>query len=139
MHMPARQGGYTLLELTAVITIVGTLSAFALPRYADTMRSARVAKMEIARRAVNEAAQIYHLKWILAGSPARETVLDKVQMNAAGYPTGAGILVAAGLADSYDTRLAGVIAADAQHPACSLVYAPESGTSVASHADGEGC
>jgi len=139
MHMPVRQGGHTLLELTAVITIVGTLSAFALPRYADTMRSARVVKMEAARRAVNESAQIYHLKWMLAGSPARETVLDQVQMNAAGYPTGAGILVAAGLADNYDTRVAGVIAADAQHPACSLVYTPESGTSVANFADGEGC
>jgi MSHA pilin protein MshA len=139
MHMPARQGGYTLLELTAVITIVGTLSAFALPRYADTMRSARIAKMEIARRAVSESAQVYHLKWMLAGSPATETVLDEVQMNAAGYPTSAGILVAAGLADNYDTRLAGRIAADAQHPACSLAYAPESGTSAVNYADGAGC
>lgn len=139
MHMPRRQGGYTLLELTAVITIVGTLSAFALPRYADTMRSARIAKMEIARRAVSESAQIYHMKWMLAGSPAKETLLDKVQMNAAGYPTNAGILVAAGLADNYDTRVAGLIAADAGHPACSLAYAPESGTSAATYADGEGC
>jgi MSHA pilin protein MshA len=139
MHMPVRQAGYTLLELTAVITIVGTLSAFALPRYADTMRSARVAKMDIAHRAVRESAQLYHMKWMLAGSPARETVLDKVQMNAAGYPTSAGILVAAGLADSYDTRVAGVIAADAGHPACSLAYAPESGTSAASYAEGAGC
>jgi MSHA pilin protein MshA len=139
MHMPRRQGGYTLLELTAAITIVGTLSAFALPHYADTMRSARIAKMDIAHRAVRESAQIYHLKWMLAGSPAKETVLDKVQMNAAGYPTSAGILAAAGLADSYDTRVAGVIAADAQHPACSLAYAPESGTSVGNYADGENC
>jgi MSHA pilin protein MshA len=139
MHMPARQGGHTLLELTAVITIVGTLSAFALPRYADTMRSARIAKMEIAQRAVRESAQLYHMKWMLAGSPARETVLDKVQMNAAGYPTSAGILVAAGLADSYDTRLAGVIAADAEHPACSLAYAPESGTSAVRYGDGAAC
>ena len=139
MHMPVRQAGYTLLELTAVITIVGTLSAFALPRYADTMRSARIAKMDIAQRAVRESAQLYHMKWLLAGSPARDTVLDQVQMNAAGYPTSAGILVAAGLADSYDTRAAGVIAADAQHPACSLAYAPESGTSVVNYADGAGC
>lgn len=140
MHMPQRQAGHTLLELTAVLTIVGTLSAFALPRYADTMRSARVAKMEIAHRAVRDAAQIYHMKWLLAGSPAKETVLGKVEMNAAGFPTSAGILVAAGLAESYDTRVAGVIAADAGHPACSLAYAPESGTSAASYADdGEGC
>ncbi len=139
MRMPARQHGHTLLELTAVIAIVGTLSAVALPRYADTMRSARVAKMETARRAVSQAAQLYHLKWMLAGSPATATVLDQVEMNAAGYPTSAGILVAAGLADNYDTRVAGVISADARHPACSLAYAPGTGTSTVNYADGAGC
>jgi MSHA pilin protein MshA len=139
MCMSKRQGGFTLLELTAVITIVGTLSAVALPRYVDMMRGARVAKMDLARRAVNESAQMYHMKWLLAGSPATPTVLDKVAMNAAGYPTSAGILIAAGLADNYDTRVAGVIAVDPQHPDCSLVYAPDSGTSIASYAGGAGC
>jgi MSHA pilin protein MshA len=137
--MPTPQAGFTLLELTAVITIVGTLSAVALPRYMDTMRSARVAKMEMARHAVNESAQIYHLKWMLAGSPAAATVLGDVAMNENGYPTSAGVLVAAGLAEHYDTRVAGVIAADPQHPRCSLVYAPESGTSAVNYADGAGC
>jgi MSHA pilin protein MshA len=139
MGMSKRQGGYTLVELTAVITIIGTLSAVALPRYADTLRSARVAKMEMARGAVNRSAQLYHMKWMLAGSPAKETILDKVEMNAAGYPSSAGILVAAGLADGYDTRVAGVIAVDPQHPKCSLVYAPDSGTSVVNYADESSC
>jgi MSHA pilin protein MshA len=139
MRMSRRQGGFTLLELSAVITVVGTLSALALPRYADMMRSARVAKMEIARRAVNESAQMYHMKWMLAGSPATTTVLDKVQMNEAGYPTSAGILIAAGVADNYDTRVAGVIAVDPQHPKCSLVYAADTGTSTGNYADGSNC
>jgi MSHA pilin protein MshA len=139
MHMPTRQGGFTLLETTAVIAIVGTLSAVALPRYADLMRSARVAKMDIARDAVSKSAQVYRMRWILAGSPAKPTVLDGVQMNEAGYPTSAGILVAAGLADNYDTRVAGVIAVDPQHPDCSLVYAPDTGTSVIHYADESKC
>jgi MSHA pilin protein MshA len=138
MHMSKRQGGYTLVELTAVITIIGTLSALALPRYADTLRSARIAKMEMARGAVNRSAQLYHMKWMLAGSPAITSVLDKVEMGPAGYPTSAGILTAAGLAD-YDTRVAGVIAVDPQHPTCSLVYAPDSGTSVVNYADESNC
>jgi len=139
MHTPKRQGGFTLLELTTVVAIAGTLSAVALPRYVDTIRSARVAKMDIARHAVNQSAQVYHLKWMLAGSPAATTVLDEVQMNANGYPTSAGIVVAAGLADGYDTRVAGVIAVDAQHPECSLAYHSESGTSLAHYSDGAGC
>ena len=138
MRMSKRQGGFTLLETTSVIALVGTLTAVALPRYEDMMRSARVAKMEIARRAVNESAQVYHMRWILAGSPPA-AVIDGVQMNAAGYPTGAGILVAAGVADGYDTRLPGVIAADPQHPRCSLVYLPETGKSVVNYAGGSDC
>lgn len=139
MHMSTRQGGFTLLETTAVIAIVGTLSAFALPRYVDTMRSARVAKMEMARDAVSKSAQVYHMKWTLAGSPAKPTVLDGVQMNGSGYPTSAGILVAAGLADNYDTRVAGVIAVDPHHPKCSLAYAPDTGASVVNYADESDC
>jgi MSHA pilin protein MshA len=139
MHMSKRQGGFTLLELTTVITVVGTLSALALPRYADMMSSARAAKMAMARDAVSKSAQVYHMKWILAGSPATATILDDVEMNKAGYPTNAGILVAAGLADNYDTRVAGVIAVDSQHPKCSLVYAPDTGTSVVNYADGLSC
>ena len=139
MYMSTRQGGFTLLELTAVITIASTLSALALPRYVDLMRSARVAKMEVARSAVDKSAQMYHMKWMLAGSPARPTVLGDVQMNETGYPTSAGILIAAGVADTYDTRVAGVIAVDAQHPDCSLVYAAGTGTGVVRYADGSGC
>lgn len=139
MQMSKLQAGFTLLELTAVIAITGTLSAIALPRYADMMRSARIAKMDMARGAVSESAQLYHLKWMLAGSPAAPAVLDEVQMSGTGYPTRAGILVAAGLADRYDTHVAGVIAVDPQHPACSLVYAPETGTSVVNYADASGC
>lgn len=139
MRMPKSQGGFTLVELTAVIAIIGTLSAVALPKYVDMMRSARVAKMEMARGAVSESAQMYHMKWMLAGSPQAAIVLDDVPMNGRGYPTSAGIVKAAGLEDHYDTRVAGVIAADAQHPACSLAYAPETGTSVINYTDDSNC
>lgn len=139
MHMSKPQGGFTLLELTAAIALAGTLSAVALPRYADTMRSARIAKMDVAHGAVDELAQLYHMKWVLAGSPAAPTVLSGVPMTDTGYPTGAGIVVAAGLAAHYDTHLSGIIAADPQHPECSLVYTQETGTSAIRYGDGAQC
>jgi MSHA pilin protein MshA len=46
---------------------------------------------------------------------------------------------AAGLSDGYDTHVAGVIAVDAQHPDCSLVYAPETGATVIHYDDGSNC
>jgi MSHA pilin protein MshA len=138
MRTPKRQGGFTLIELTTVIAIVGTLSAVALPRYVDMMRSARVAKMDMARGAVNESARLYHMKWMMAGAPAA-AVFDDVPLNGAGYPTDAGIIVAAGIPDSYDTHLAGTIAVDAQHPDCTLVYSPDTGTSVKNYVDDTKC
>lgn len=128
MRMSKRQGGYTPLELTAVIAMTGTLAALALPRYVD-----------MARGAVSESARIYHMKWMMARSPAAPTVLDDVPMNQTGYPTSAGIRVAAGNSDSYDTHAAGVIAAATQHPECRLVYAPDTGTSVVHYGDGPNC
>jgi MSHA pilin protein MshA len=140
MPMPTRQAGFTLLELTTVIAITGTLSAVALPRYVDMIQSARVVKMEMARGSVDKAAQVYHMKWRLAGSPAMATVLDDVEMNAAGYPTNDGILTAAGLRDSYDTRIAGIIAVDSHHPECSIQYSPATGSSTVHYAeDGSNC
>jgi len=46
---------------------------------------------------------MYRMTWMLAGSPATVTVLGDVEMNGKDWPTSAGILVAAGLAEHYDT------------------------------------
>ena len=76
----------------------------------------------------------------IPGLPSAATVLDDVEMNAAGFPTNEGILTAAGVKDSYDTHIAGIIAVDDKHPDCSLAYSPNTGTSTVHYAaDGANC
>ncbi|MBS3805819.1 MAG: type II secretion system protein [Oleiphilaceae bacterium] len=55
-----KQKGFTLIELVIVIVILGILSAFALPRFADLSGDATEASVEGARGAVKSASAIAH-------------------------------------------------------------------------------
>lgn len=46
--MQGKQGGFTLIELIMVIVLLGILAAFALPRFADFGRDARIAVVQSA-------------------------------------------------------------------------------------------
>lgn len=103
-----KQAGFTLIELIMVIVILGVLSAFALPRFADLGKEARVATLQGVAGSIKAASAIAHSKWLVGGTgtlAAMTVDLEGVDIDMInGYPDLDGILVAAQIsADDFDT------------------------------------
>lgn len=134
--MKKQQSGFTLIELIMVIVILGILSAFALPRFADLSSDAERAAIEGALGSVKSASAIAHAAALAGGQTgATGTVSLEGQTIALvhGYPggtldanradtTGGDICTAAQVADDFtcSQSAAGVIAITGG--ACSFTY-----------------
>lgn len=96
-----QQSGFTLIELVMVIVILGILSAFALPRFADLTGDARAASMNGLAGAIKSSAAIARSAQLAAGDTLGTSVtLDGTTVTMVnGYPTAnaAGIVEAAGV------------------------------------------
>lgn len=130
------QAGFTLIELVVVIVILGILAATAIPRFVDMASQARIAKMNAARGTLQSASSLAHAQWVVTGSSAATVSMegtDNVAMTF-GYPSAAGILVAANLsaADYSTTTTAGVVSVS-ENPVranCFVTYTPATSLTV---------
>lgn len=85
-----KQAGFTLIELIMVIVILGVLSAFALPRFADLGGQARTASINGLNGAVKSAANISHAQWLADGGTAGTVTLEGTVITMVnGYPDNA--------------------------------------------------
>lgn len=102
-----KQKGFTLIELTIVIIVLGVLAAFAIPKYMDLDKKARIASVKGLAGSIRSAATLVHSVAMTARGLG-ESITDSVNIGTENielksstvqYPNASAADITAALAD----------------------------------------
>ena len=104
MRLLKSQSGFTMIELVVVIVILGILSAFAVPRFANLRGEARSAAVNGMSGGLRSAVGVAKVKYQVVGNMAATKVdLDGTSVTVAastGVPAGSAAGIGAALQDT---------------------------------------
>ena len=142
------RAGFTLIELIVVITILGILAAFAVPRFATLEVEARSAATTALAGSLRANVALAHALWVAQQEPDAVVIEGRVIAMRFGYPSDAAIADTLDSLEGFvylDESSGGLFSktdADAQAiPNCAVRYlaAPAPGTAPDITLDTAGC
>ncbi|MBI3804803.1 MAG: prepilin-type N-terminal cleavage/methylation domain-containing protein [Nitrospirae bacterium] len=99
--------GFTLVELVLVIVVLGILAAFAVPKFIDVAKNARIASINGFAGGLRSAVAVVKTQYMVVGTNTTpvtmadgSTVAVGIAGAAAGVPTGAAAGIGAALNDT---------------------------------------
>lgn len=120
---------FSLSDTISVIVILGTLSAFALPGFANVERESRKAALDDLTDAMRNSTALVHAVWMATGARGDTVALEgrSIKVNASGYPLDQSALrLALGqdpVGHGYVLSDMGFAPAEVTHPgACTVSY-----------------